>query len=391
MFGPIVHEENKHLKDLDARELGYMVPMVAMAILMGVFPNFFLSRMEPSVFQYLTFMNQKVTIAPGSVTVEKLRADYDAVLYCGGSETPREAGIPGVEFHGVHDAMPYLVQQNRRVGRENIDSVGWPADPILAGGKHVVVVGGGDTASDCVGTAFRQGAVKVTQLDIRPRPPETEDKLAIWPFWATKMRTSSSQAEGAIRRIAAVPKMPSAWVGTHQPKPEPTFVHKGGDPTKPAGQVVLAQLAAYLGVEGDGERAEIFLRQRHPGGHGMPAELADQPRMLGCNRVQRITDMQPRHRTRRALEHALTGIGEGDGRAVVTLLQARGEDADHPLVPVGLEQAQAERHVLQRQVLELGQRLALHALLDGLAILIELIELHRHVAGQRLVRFEVGQ
>jgi glutamate synthase (NADPH/NADH) small chain len=71
----------------------------------------------------------------------------------------------------------------------------------MAGGKHVVVVGGGDTASDCVGTAFRQGAVRVTQLDIRPQPPEKEDKLAIWPFWATKMRTSSSQAEGAVREF----------------------------------------------------------------------------------------------------------------------------------------------------------------------------------------------
>ena len=130
-----------------------------------------------------------------------LIAEHDAVLYCGGSETPRDAGIPGVEFAGVHDAMPYLVQQNRRVGRENIDSVGWPSDPILAGGKHIVVVGGGDTASDCVGTAFRQGAVKVTQLDIRPQPPEKEDKLAVWPFWATKMRTSSSQAEGAVREF----------------------------------------------------------------------------------------------------------------------------------------------------------------------------------------------
>jgi len=128
------------------------------------------------------------------MSAEQLMAEHDAVLYCGGSETPRPAGIGGTEFHGVHDAMPYLVQQNRRVGRENIDSVGWPADPILAGGKHVVVVGGGDTASDCVGTAFRQGAVKVTQLDIRPMPPEKEDKLAVWPYWATKMRTSSSQA-----------------------------------------------------------------------------------------------------------------------------------------------------------------------------------------------------
>lgn len=134
-------------------------------------------------------------------TTEELQADYDAVLYCGGSEMPRDAGIPGVEFTGVHDAMPYLVQQNKRVAGDAIETTGWPSAPILAGGKHVVVIGGGDTASDCVGTAFRQGAVRVTQLDIRPQPPEKEDKLAVWPFWATKMRTSSSQAEGAKREF----------------------------------------------------------------------------------------------------------------------------------------------------------------------------------------------
>lgn len=133
--------------------------------------------------------------------VEDLLSEYDAVLYCGGSERPRPAGIPGADLEGVHDAMPYLVQQNKRVGGEDIQSVAWASDPILAGGKHVVVVGGGDTASDCVGTAFRQGAVRVTQLDIRPRPPEKEDKLAVWPYWATKMRTSSSQAEGAEREF----------------------------------------------------------------------------------------------------------------------------------------------------------------------------------------------
>ncbi|RFC67422.1 MULTISPECIES: glutamate synthase subunit beta [Mesorhizobium] len=133
--------------------------------------------------------------------VEDLLAEFDAVLYCGGSEAPRPAGIPGTEFHGVHDAMPYLVQQNRRVGGEGIQSSAWPSEPILAGGKHIVVVGGGDTASDCVGTAFRQGAVRVTQLDIRPQPPEKENKLAVWPYWATKMRTSSSQAEGAQREF----------------------------------------------------------------------------------------------------------------------------------------------------------------------------------------------
>jgi glutamate synthase (NADPH/NADH) small chain len=133
--------------------------------------------------------------------VSELLAEYDAVLYCGGSETPRAAGIPGDDLGGVHDAMPYLVQQNRRVGGEDISSVAWPSAPILAGGQHVVVVGGGDTASDCVGTAFRQGAVRVTQLDIRPQPPEREDKLTVWPYWATKMRTSSSQAEGVEREF----------------------------------------------------------------------------------------------------------------------------------------------------------------------------------------------
>lgn len=135
-------------------------------------------------------------------TVADLQSEFDAVLYCGGSETPRDAGIPGGELGGVHPAMNYLVQQNKRVGKEaSIQSVAWASDPVLANGKHVVVVGGGDTASDCVGTAFRQGAVKVTQLDIRPQPPEKEDKLAVWPYWATKMRTSSSQAEGAEREF----------------------------------------------------------------------------------------------------------------------------------------------------------------------------------------------
>jgi glutamate synthase (NADPH/NADH) small chain len=134
-------------------------------------------------------------------SVESLLSGYDAVLYCGGSETPRAAGIPGADLEGVHDAMPYLVQQNRRVGGEDIQSVAWSAPEILANGQHVVVVGGGDTASDCVGTAFRQGAVRVTQLDIRPQPPEKEDKLSVWPYWATKMRTSSSQAEGAKREF----------------------------------------------------------------------------------------------------------------------------------------------------------------------------------------------
>ncbi len=135
--------------------------------------------------------------------VSEFTSEFDAVLLAAGSERPRDAGIPGAELSGIHDAMPFLVQQNRRVGFENIVNPGWPSEEIWAGGKRVVVVGGGDTASDCIGTSFRQGATEVTQMDIRPEPPEREDKMTIWPFWATKMRTSSSQAEGANREFAA--------------------------------------------------------------------------------------------------------------------------------------------------------------------------------------------
>ena len=128
-----------------------------------------------------------------------LRRDHDAVLLCGGAERPRDVDVDGKHFAGVHYAMPFLVQQNRRVGGEDVSD----QFQLSAAGKHVVVVGGGDTASDCVGTAFRQGAIAVSQLDVRPMPPELENKLTNWPNWAVKMRTSSSQAEGAIREFSA--------------------------------------------------------------------------------------------------------------------------------------------------------------------------------------------
>jgi glutamate synthase (NADPH/NADH) small chain len=134
-----------------------------------------------------------------TVTLDELTERHDAVILCAGAERPRDPGVEGMELHGCHWAMDYLVQQNRRVGNE---PEGGEA-PIWAAGKHVVVIGGGDTASDCVGTAFRQGALSVTQLDIRPIPPLKEDKMAIWPYWPTKFRTSSSQAEGAEREFSA--------------------------------------------------------------------------------------------------------------------------------------------------------------------------------------------
>ena len=127
-----------------------------------------------------------------------LQRDFDAVLMTGGAEAPRDPALPGQDLEGVHFAMEYLVQSNRRINGEPEAT-----HPIIASAKNVVVIGGGDTASDCVGTAFRQGAMAVTQLDIRPRPPELEDKLTVWPYWPTKFRTSSSQAEGADREFMA--------------------------------------------------------------------------------------------------------------------------------------------------------------------------------------------
>ncbi len=129
------------------------------------------------------------------VPIETLESDYDAVLLTGGSEHPRDLAVPGRELPGVHFAMDFLPQQNRRIANEPLGDV----EPILAEGKNVVVIGGGDTGSDCIGTSFRQGAISVTQLEIMPEPPEQEDKALTWPHWPLKFRTSSSQAEGASR------------------------------------------------------------------------------------------------------------------------------------------------------------------------------------------------
>jgi glutamate synthase (NADPH/NADH) small chain len=125
----------------------------------------------------------------------ELIRDHDAVLLAGGAENPRELPVPGRELDGVHPAMTFLPQQNREVGGEDQSGV----TRISAKDKHIVVIGGGDTGSDCIGTSFRQGAKSVTQLEIMAAPPEKEDKALTWPHWPMKMRTSSSQAEGAKR------------------------------------------------------------------------------------------------------------------------------------------------------------------------------------------------
>ncbi len=124
----------------------------------------------------------------------KLLTEFDAVVLAGGAEHPRDLEVPGRDLDGVHFAMDFLTQQNRRVGGEAVDT-----EDILATDKHVVVIGGGDTGSDCIGTSWRQGAKSVTQLEIMPKPPQREDKGTTWPEWPLKLRTSSSQEEGGDR------------------------------------------------------------------------------------------------------------------------------------------------------------------------------------------------
>jgi len=136
------------------------------------------------------------------VSSEKLLEEFDAVILTGGSEKGRDLAIPGRKLDGIEFAMDFLPQQNRRVGKEPLGLV----KPILAEGKNVVVIGGGDTGSDCIGTSFRQGAISVTQLEIMPMPPEAPNKGITWPFWPLKYRTSSSQAEGAERDFSVSTK-----------------------------------------------------------------------------------------------------------------------------------------------------------------------------------------
>jgi glutamate synthase (NADPH/NADH) small chain len=140
-----------------------------------------------------------------SVAVAELLTDYDALALTGGAEHSRDLEVPGRELAGIHFAMDYLPQQNKRNAGDN-EAIAAPRGTITAAGKHVIVIGGGDTGSDCIGTANRQGAASIIQLEILPMPPERENKAATWPDWPLKLRTSSSQEEGCERDWAVLTK-----------------------------------------------------------------------------------------------------------------------------------------------------------------------------------------
>ncbi|SHN39201.1 glutamate synthase subunit beta [Rhizobacter sp. OV335] len=138
--------------------------------------------------------------AKESITPDELQAQFDAVVLAGGAEQSRDLPVPGRELDGVHFAMEFLPQQNKLNAGDKLKS------QLRADGKHVIVIGGGDTGSDCVGTSNRHGAKSVTQFELLPMPPEQENKPLVWPYWPIKLRTSSSHEEGCEREFAIATK-----------------------------------------------------------------------------------------------------------------------------------------------------------------------------------------
>jgi len=157
-------------------------------------------QMEAEGVEFRTGVEVGATLA-----VKSLLEGYDAVALAGGAEWPRDLAVPGRELAGIHFAMDFLVPQNKRVAGDD-EARAAPRGTISARGKHVVVIGGGDTGSDCVGTSNRHGAASVTQLEVMPQPPARENKALTWPDWPLKMRTSSSHEEGAERDFAVLTK-----------------------------------------------------------------------------------------------------------------------------------------------------------------------------------------
>ena len=157
-------------------------------------------QMEAEGVQFRTSTEVGVT-----VSVNSLKENFDAIVLAGGSEDARKLDIPGAELPSVRLAMEFLTQQNKRnAGDDEMRAA--PRGTLTAKGKHVIVIGGGDTGSDCVGTSNRQGALSVTQIEIMPRPPEKEDKALTWPNWPLKLRTSTSHDEGCDRDFAVLTK-----------------------------------------------------------------------------------------------------------------------------------------------------------------------------------------
>lgn len=226
--------------------------------------------MEEEGISFRTSVNVGVNL-----TAPLLKEEFDAILLCGGSTIPRDLPIPGRNLKGIHFAMDFLTQQNRRVGNKNIQD-----DVLLAAGKNVIVLGGGDTGSDCVGTSNRQGATSVTQIEILNRPPAERNDAMPWPNWPMILRTSTSHEEGCERQWSIVTKeflgdkngnlkalkvIEVEWKATEPGKPLSLNEITGTEKIIPCDMVLLAMgflypqkdgMLSQLGVECD-ERGNV--------------------------------------------------------------------------------------------------------------------------------------
>lgn len=256
------------------------------------------------------------------VSFQALRDNFDAVVLAGGAEEARVLDIPGAELPGVRLAMEFLTQQNKRnAGDDEVRAA--PRGTLSAQGKHVVVIGGGDTGSDCVGTSNRHGAASVTQLEIMPQPPASEDKAATWPHWPLRLRTSSSHLEGCERDWAVLTKRVIArdgvvaglecarveWrAGRMEEVPGSSFV-------LPADLILLAM--GFTGPRRRGllDRAGVTLDARGNVAADTERYATSQARVFACGDMRRgqslvVWAIREGRQAARAVDEALMGTSE---------------------------------------------------------------------------------
>jgi len=256
------------------------------------------------------------------ISFASLRENFDAVVLAGGAEDARALQIPGAEMSGVRLAMEFLTQQNKRVaGDDELRAA--PRGSLLATGKHVVVLGGGDTGSDCVGTSNRQGALSVTQLEIMPKPPEKEDKALTWPDWPMKLRTSSSHQEGVERDWAVLAKrvlgdgqkvtglecVRVEWVGGAMQE------MAGSEFTIPADLILLAM--GFVGPKKAGllEQAGVALSPRGNVDADTESYATSEPGVFACGDMRRgqslvVWAIREGRQAARSVDEALMGVSE---------------------------------------------------------------------------------
>jgi glutamate synthase (NADPH/NADH) small chain len=256
------------------------------------------------------------------ISFKSLQENFDAVVLAGGAEDARALSIPGAEMPGVRLAMEFLTQQNKRVaGDDELRAA--PRGSLTATGKHVVVLGGGDTGSDCVGTSNRQGALSVTQLEIMPKPPEKEDKALTWPDWPMKLRTSSSHQEGVERDWAVLAKrvlgdgekvtglecVRVEWVGGQMQE------MAGSEFTIPADLILLAM--GFVGPKKAGllEQAGVKLSPRGNVDADTESYATSEPGVFACGDMRRgqslvVWAIREGRQAARAVDEALMGVSE---------------------------------------------------------------------------------